>query len=116
MTEIEKVSVNSNVVFSPLRRQQPVKPSVHGLLLFTAGTPQHASKRCVTPLFLLALNSSFQSAFSGICRRELLQSSPDMWKFFALILAAAALLAPPSARDWGGAGHQLIAAESYRQL
>ena len=39
-----------------------------------------------------------------------------MWKSFSLILAAAALLVPHSARAWGGAGHQLIAAEAYRQL
>ena len=39
-----------------------------------------------------------------------------MWKFLALLLAAGSLLAPPSARAWGGAGHQLIAAETANDL
>ena len=39
-----------------------------------------------------------------------------MWKSFILFLTGVSLLLPHSARAWGGAGHQLIAAEAYRQL
>ena len=40
----------------------------------------------------------------------------DMFKSFALFLAGGCWLLPHSALAWGGAGHQVIAAEAYRQL
>ena len=39
-----------------------------------------------------------------------------MMKLFALLVVGGGLLLPVSALAWGGAGHQLIAAEAYRQL
>ena len=39
-----------------------------------------------------------------------------MWKYFALILTVVGCLLPHSAQAWGGPGHQLVAAEAYRQL
>lgn len=44
------------------------------------------------------------------------KSVNDMRKAIALFLALCSLLLPELALAWGGAGHQLIAAEAYRKL
>jgi hypothetical protein len=63
-----------------------------------------------------AVHRFFQSGFTGVWGLEVFKSANDMWKSFAFFLAGGCLLFPYSAHAWGGAGHQLIAAEAYRQL
>ena len=46
----------------------------------------------------------------------MVKSGSDMRKTFALFLAVPFLLLPNFAMAWGGAGHQVIAAEAYRAL
>ena len=56
-----------------------------------------------------------RAIFTGFFRPWIIKSGKDMRKFIAVCISTVLLL-PRLAFGWGAAGHEVIAAQAYREL